>query len=82
MKTKAIAKKWGNSLGLIIPNELIKKENIKQNDELFIDISKKQNIMHLFGSLKLKESAQQFKDELRSDEKRAWERKWKQLTKN
>ena len=59
-------KKWGNSLGLIIPESLVKKEGIKLQDEVMVDIRKKQDIMKLFGSLKMKKSSQALKDEGRA----------------
>ena len=65
MIAKTIVKKWGNSLGLIIPNKIAREENIKPEDEVIVDIKKRQNIMKLFGSLKLKRSSQEMKDEAR-----------------
>ena len=65
MITKTIVKKWGNSLGLIIPNKIAIGENIKPEDEVIVDIKKRQNIMKLFGGLKLKRSSQKMKDEAR-----------------
>lgn len=43
-------KKWGNSLGLLIPkNELIKM-NIMENQEVIVEITKKDNpLKELFG---------------------------------
>jgi len=40
-------KKWGNSVGVIIPKEIIEKENITLRDELIIHIEKKKNIEKL-----------------------------------
>jgi antitoxin component of MazEF toxin-antitoxin module len=36
-------KKWGNSLGVIIPKEIIDKENITIEDEVIMNIEKKKN---------------------------------------
>ena len=63
MQTKTIAKQWGSSLGVIIPKEIVEKEKIRAMDELIIDVKKKADITSLFGSLRLKKSAQQLKDE-------------------
>jgi len=63
MQTKTIARQWGSSLGVIIPKEIVEKEKIIAMDELIIDVKKKADIASLFGSLKLKKSAQQLKDE-------------------
>ncbi len=66
METKAKVKEWGNSLGIIIPKEVIRKENIKPNDEVIINIIKKKKLIKLFGSLKdWKIDSQKMKDELR-----------------
>ena len=68
MITKAKVREWGHSLGIIIPRDVVRKENIKSEDEVIIEIRKKQDVMDLFGTLKFKKSAQQMKDEGR----RAW----------
>lgn len=81
MKTKTLVKQWGNSLGLIIPCEIVRHENIKSDDEVIVDITKRQDIMKLFGSLKLKKSSQQMKDEFRDSEFKASERKSKRILK-
>ena len=62
-------KEWGHSLGLIVPSEIVKQENLKVNDDIIIDIRKKTDVMKLFGSLKLKRSSQEMKDEAR----RGWD---------
>ncbi len=57
-------KSWGNSLGIVIPKEEAKKQIIRKGDEVLIEIKKpKEEIMKLFGSLKLKKSSQELKDE-------------------
>ncbi len=63
MQTKTIVKEWGNSLGIIIPKEIVRQEHIKPKDEVVVDIKKKKDLMKLFGSLKLKRTAQEMKDE-------------------
>ena len=68
MITKAKVREWGHSLGIIIPKDVVRKENIKSEDEVIIEIRKKQDVMDLFGTLKFKKSARQMKDEGR----RAW----------
>ena len=41
METIAKPKKWGNSIGVIIPKELIEQQNITLKDELILHIEKK-----------------------------------------
>lgn len=67
METKARTKEWGNSLGIIIPKEIVRKENLKKDDEVIINITKKKNLMGLFGTLKFKKSSQTMKDEARKE---------------
>ena len=43
MEVIAKPKKWGNSVGIIIPKELLEKENISLNDELVLHIEKKKD---------------------------------------
>lgn len=66
MEIKTKLKEWGNSIGLIVPKEIIAENNLKVNDEVIIEIRKKNEIMKLFGSLKLKRSSQNIKDEARN----------------
>ncbi|MBS3054094.1 MAG: AbrB/MazE/SpoVT family DNA-binding domain-containing protein [Candidatus Aenigmarchaeota archaeon] len=43
METMAKPKKWGNSIGIIIPKEIIERQNITLDDELILHIEKKQD---------------------------------------
>jgi len=59
-------KKWGNSLGIILPNEIIKGKGIVENEIIEIEIKKKNEpIKRLFGTLTRKISTQRIKDEIR-----------------
>lgn len=63
-------RKWGNSIGLILPKEIVEKENIRENQKINILISKNTNVLNeTFGMLKgkLKKSSQQMKDELKEE---------------
>jgi len=60
------ARKWGDSIALIIPSEIVREEDIKQNDSLRIVIQKEDNLTDLFGRLKIKKTAQRLKDESRN----------------
>lgn len=79
---KAITRKWGNSIAVVIPKEIADKQKIKEDEEVNITVEKKKpSIKHLFGILKgWKIDAQKVKDELRKEESLAEERKWKQHT--
>ena len=61
-------KKWGNSIGVIIPSEALKEENLKDGEDIVIEIKKKNKVRDLFGSLKdWKIDSQKLKEELRKD---------------
>jgi len=83
MEIKTVAKKWGSSLGIIIPKEIVEARRIRENDEITIEIKKRLLAGELFGKFprKSKKSAQEIKDELRggwlSESDREKEKKWK-----
>lgn len=57
-------KKWGNSMGIILPKSLIERKKLKENDEILIEIVREANFSGIFGSLKSKRklTGQEFKD--------------------
>jgi len=70
VKVKVKAKRWGSSLGFIIPNEIVKEQRIKEGDELQVEVQKATDIEKLFGIAYGKRpagmTAQQIKDDLRA----------------
>lgn len=64
-------KKWGNSLGVVIPSEVVAREDVKENDEIRLIVVKNSSkvLKETFGigRGKLKKSGQQIKDELRRE---------------
>lgn len=64
-ETIVTIRKWGNSLGVTLPNELVEKNRLSPNDKLILELKKVDNLDDLFGTLKTKKTAQQIKDELR-----------------
>ncbi|HIH39615.1 TPA: AbrB/MazE/SpoVT family DNA-binding domain-containing protein [Candidatus Woesearchaeota archaeon] len=65
------AKDWGNSLGIVIPKEIAKREHLKNGKKVkLLLISDTSNVLkETFGSLKnrFKKSSQQMKDEIRAE---------------
>ncbi len=63
--------KWGNSLGIVIPKEIVDKEGIKENEKVrFLIVKDSRNVLkETFGLFKgkLKKPTQQIKDELRAE---------------
>lgn len=62
---RAKARKWGDSIAVIIPSFIVEAERIRPQDELKIAVEKEDNIAELFGKLKSKKTAQELKDESR-----------------
>ena len=57
-----IAKKWGSSIGVILPKEIVEKQGIRAGDEIVISIFRKGNLKDIFGKLKTNMPGQKFKD--------------------
>jgi antitoxin component of MazEF toxin-antitoxin module len=67
---KAKTKKWGNSIGVVLPGEVVKKEHINSDEEIeFLLIPKKNPLKEIWGMSKgkFKKSAQEMKDEIRRE---------------
>lgn len=68
---EAKIKKWGNSLGIIIPSETIVAKRLKENENIRIIIVKDSSkVLHEtfgIGKGKLTKSGQQIKDEARRE---------------
>ena len=66
IKTKV--KKWGNSFGVVIPKEIINREGLKENTDVFITIEPKKytTVGDIMGILKRKskKSTQEIMDEI------------------
>ena len=47
-------KKWGNSLGVVLPRKVIQKENLREGNELVvtIELSDKTKVKDIFGILR------------------------------
>jgi len=66
-------KKWGNSIGIIIPSRIIEKLNIKPEENLVVEINKTENVLkELFGTMKSKKTAGQMIDETRKELESKW----------
>ncbi|MBI2654030.1 AbrB/MazE/SpoVT family DNA-binding domain-containing protein [Candidatus Woesearchaeota archaeon] len=63
---EAVLKKWGNSLGITIPSEVIKEEKIKPNEKINVLVFKdsKKEFNEIFGTLKLKMPTQKAMEEI------------------
>ena len=63
-------RRWGNSLGVVLPQEILKEVNKNEGDEVTLFLKKEDNdLTSLFGRLKnWKIDSQNFKDEIRKEE--------------
>ncbi len=62
-------KRWGSSMAIIIPKEMVKTQGIREGDDVVINVFRKGNLKDIFGKLKSKMSGQEFKDLVR----KGWE---------
>lgn len=64
MTTEVMTKKWGNSIGVVLPRELVEKQHIKENQKIIINVVREADLSDIFGSVKgkLKMSGQKLKD--------------------
>mgnify|MGYP001597586535 CR=1 FL=1 len=66
MEVEIKTKKWGNSIGVVIPKEILEKQKIKENETVIVSIKKKLLVSEVFGTLKgWKRPTQEIKDEMR-----------------
>jgi antitoxin component of MazEF toxin-antitoxin module len=64
---ECIAKKWGGSIGVVLPKDIVEKEHITPEERIRIVVKKiplARDIWNL-GPVATKESTQKIKDELR-----------------
>ncbi|MBS3145347.1 hypothetical protein J4414_00910 [Candidatus Woesearchaeota archaeon] len=67
MEFQAKTKKWGSSLGIIIPKTIVEKSEVKPNENVTLDLKKTHKAKEFFGLLKeWKKTEQKIKDEARS----------------
>ena len=64
-------KKWGNSIGVILPKSLILEEGLKEKDRIVVNIVRKADLSRTFGKEKRTMTGQEFKDTVRE----GWEKK-------
>ena len=67
MAIQARLRKWGNSIGIVIPNDVLRSQSLKEGEEVIVEIERKKSMKELFGSLKIKIDSQKLKDQLRKE---------------
>lgn len=62
-------RKWGSSLGVVIPKQVVKELKLRENEEVAFEITKKENpLKELFGSVKLSKPTEHILKEIRGKE--------------
>ena len=65
---RARVREWGNSLGIIIPQEKVEEAGLVKDQEVTIDLKVENPLKAAFGTIKDKKiDAQKAKDELRKE---------------
>ncbi|MBN2250728.1 MAG: AbrB/MazE/SpoVT family DNA-binding domain-containing protein [Candidatus Altiarchaeota archaeon] len=62
MGIEVTLRKWGNSLGVILPREFVKERGLKANQKIVLEVTKKADLSAVYGSLKSRCTAQELKD--------------------
>ena len=71
---EAKAKQWGNSLGVVIPKEVVETLHLRAGEGILITVEKKENpLKELFGAgLKFKKPTEQLLTEFRKEFESKW----------
>ena len=70
VETEVKTRKWGSSIGVVLPKELVEEIGIKPDETIRIDVKKAVKVKDVFGILpNWKRSAQEIKDQAR----KGWE---------
>lgn len=71
---KLQTKKWGNSLGVIIPAKTVKELKLKEHEQIVIDIRNKNQtvLQEMFGALPTKKDTSHMLKEARKEMESKW----------
>ena len=73
MAVEAVTKRWGNSIGVVIPSDTVDKLGIKPDESVMIEVTRKENVLkELFGSIKIKKSTEEIIKEARFESESKW----------
>ncbi len=67
IELKSKLRRWGNSLGVIVPQKVIENEKVQEGDQItiLIKIEKEDNILEeMFGTFKFKKSIEKLMKEV------------------
>jgi len=63
VEIETIARKWGDSIAVIIPKNIVESEKIRPQTKIKIKFVREDDLSDLFGKLKTKKTPQQLKNE-------------------
>ena len=66
VEIETIARKWGDSIAVIIPKNIVESEKIRPQTKIKIKFVREDDLSDLFGKLKTKKTPQQLKNEGRN----------------
>ena len=67
VEIEAKTRKWGSSIGLVLPKRIVEEEGIKPNEKIVITIKKRPLAKEFFGKFPhWGKSTQELKDEMRA----------------
>jgi len=69
-EAECTTRKWGNSIGIIIPKDIVEKEHIKEDEKIVVDIKKRHYAREFFGMLS---DWKRPTDEIKKEMKKGWE---------
>lgn len=49
IEVESYTRKWGNSLGIVIPREIVEQEGISENEKIVVGIERKPKAGEFFG---------------------------------
>ena len=69
IEVDTVARRWGNSIGIALPSDIVEKANIEPDRDVKIFIrEKKVDLNKIFGTLAIKKPTQELLDEIRKGE--------------
>lgn len=66
IEIKAKLRRWGNSFGIVVPQNKLDKNSLKEGEEVFVLLNKKRAnpLKKTFGTFKFKKSTEQMMKEI------------------
>ncbi len=69
MEIELVTKKWGSSLGIVLPKTIVEKEQILENEIIIVEIKKRHFAREFFGILP---QWKKTTDKIKEDMKEGW----------